>query len=106
VSESERGLRVTFSSTPHQQEALQATHDLGYAATGDDELSLVVTGWDPELLAQCADRARVELRALQLAHREVASATLGRMRDHFAAGITGDEAAAVAVVDTEDPRKT
>src|SRR6266542_1192307 len=104
VSESDRALRVTFSSWPRQQEALRAVLDLGYAASADNELSLVVTGWDSELLAQRADRAQVELRALEVAHREVASATLGRLRDQRTAGIVDDSAvaAAVAVVDTEN----
>ena len=66
VSESDRALRVTFSSWPRQQEALRAVLDLGYAASADNELSLVVTGWDSELLVQRADRAQVELRALEV----------------------------------------
>src|SRR5215470_5186658 len=65
VSESEGGLRITFSNTAHQHEALRAMHELGYATTEDDGPGLVVTGWDPNLLAQRADRARVELRAVQ-----------------------------------------
>jgi hypothetical protein len=106
VSESGRGLRVSFSNTAHQHEALRVTHELGYAATEGDGHGVVVTGWDPNLLAQRADRALVELRALGLAHREVASTTLGRVREQLAVGITGEDAvaAAVAVVDTEDVR--
>jgi hypothetical protein len=106
VSESDRGLRVAFSSASHQQEALRAAHDLGYAATADNGHGLLVTGWDPDLLAQRADRARVELRAVQVAHREVASATLTRLRDQLEAGIIDEAAAAAQVpgVDTEDPQ--
>jgi hypothetical protein len=104
VSESDRALQIAFSSSSRQQEALRAVLDLGYAASTDNELSLVVTGWDSQLLAQRADRGRVELRALEIAHREVASATLGRLRDQRAAGIVDDAAvaAAGAVVDTEN----
>jgi hypothetical protein len=105
VSESDRRLRVTFSTAAHQQEALRAAVDLGYAATADGELNLVVTGWDPELLAQRAARARTELSALEIAHREVAAAALGRLRERLAAGSDDELAAAAAAMgEAEGPQ--
>jgi hypothetical protein len=105
VSESDRRLRVTFSTAAHQQEALRAAVDLGYAATADGELNLVVTGWDPELLAQRAARARTELSALEIAHREVAAAALGPLRERLAAGSDDELAAAAAAMgEAEGPQ--
>jgi hypothetical protein len=106
VSESDRALRVVFSQSTHRHEALRAAHDLGYAARAGDDLSLVVTGWDTELLAQRTERAGVELRAVQLARREVASTALTRAREHLAAGIDADAAVARAGagLDTDNPQ--
>jgi hypothetical protein len=101
-SETDRGQHVRFASSSRQQEALRAVRDLGYAATAHGDVGLFVTGWDADLLAQRADRARVELRALEIAHRERASATLGRLRARLAAGPDEDAAATAAIGETDD----
>jgi hypothetical protein len=66
---------------------------------------LFVTGWEAELLARRADRARVELAALEIADRELASASLGHLRARLAAGIDEEQAVAVAAAagETDDP---
>jgi hypothetical protein len=104
-SETDRGQHVTFAGSSRQQEALRAVRELGYAGTAHGDVGLVVTGWDAELLAQRAHRARVELRALEIAHREVASATLGRLRARLAAGIDKDAAVAAGIGETQGPQQ-
>jgi hypothetical protein len=103
-SQTERGQHVTFTSSARQQEALRAARDLGYAAAANGEVGLFVTGWDAELLAQRADRAGVELRAHEIAHREVAGAALGRLRERLAAGVDEDAAVAAGIGETQGPQ--
>ena len=85
-------LAAAARSTAHK--ALHTLRELGYAATADERNAVIVTGWDPALLAQRADRAQVELRALELARHDVAHAALGRLRNHLANGVSPADAAA------------
>jgi hypothetical protein len=75
---------------------LRQLHGLAIDVTG--------TSASPDLPAQRAGRVRTELSALDVAHCEVASATLDHLRERLAAGIDEEVAAAAAIGESEDPQ--
>src|SRR5262249_16051080 len=65
----------------------------------EQDLTALVTGWDSALLRQRFDREQAELRALELAHHDLACAALDRLRSRLAASVSEGTAPAVAVND-------
>lgn len=59
------GIRVTFSSWPRQREALRALRLLSYAVVPQPACTLLISGWDQQLLRCRAERLEHTVTLLQ-----------------------------------------